>query len=451
MVADLPGIGLILAITIVAGVIAYIGDRVGHQVGRKRLTLFGLRPKYTSTVVAVATGMLIALSVTLAALIASSVVRTAFFRIGQLNAQINQLQAQAVAQQGELQTTRNNNIAVTKASPVAQGVVIDVTIPEAQQLRLFSQFFDEAVRTANVTAARLGLQPDTLRSSDPQVQANLLHELQEARDHFGSLGDHGVPLLFLPVAPSNLFRGDRMTFIFAAWADRRLYGNNEEVASIDVEGGRPIAPQRVPAARVAGVRRARQGRLPLSVLRPPERLRSAALRGRDGGARQGEGPLPARRPLRGRPLPPHLAVRPGRLARGAALNPPAILGLDPGTRKCGYALLAGLGTKPLTQGIAPLEALAERLRELLAATPVSVAAVGRGTNAAAVAEIVRGLGLQVALVDERETTLQARARFFDDHPPRGWRRLIPRGMLLPGRPIDDYAALLIAERYLKAS
>ena len=241
MVADLPGIALVLAIVIVAGVIAYIGDRVGHQVGRKRLTLFGLRPKYTSTVVAVATGMLIALSVTLAALIGSSYVRTAFFRIGQLNAQINQLQAQAVAQENELNTTRNNNIAVTKGSPVAAGVVIDVTLPEAEQLRLFSQFFDDAVRTANVAAVRLGLVQDQKRSSDPQVRAALLTELQEARTHFSGIGDRGVPLLFLPVASSNLFRGDRMTFSFAAWADRRLYGNNEEVASIDVEGGRPIA------------------------------------------------------------------------------------------------------------------------------------------------------------------------------------------------------------------
>ena len=90
MVADLPGIALILAITVVAGVIAYIGDRVGHQVGRKRLTLFGLRPKYTSTIVAVATGMLIALSVTLVALIGSQQVRTAFFRLGQINAHINE-------------------------------------------------------------------------------------------------------------------------------------------------------------------------------------------------------------------------------------------------------------------------------------------------------------------------------------------------------------------------
>ena len=97
------------------------------------------------------------------------------------------------------------------------------------------------------------------------------------------------------------------------------------------------------------------------------------------------------------------------------------------------------------------EALRQRLHELLATHPVAIAAIGRGTNAAAVAEIARTLGLRVELVDERETTLLARSRYFDDHPPRGWRRFVPRGMLLPSRPIDDYAALLIAERYLKGS
>ena len=129
----------------------------------------------------------------------------------------------------------------------------------------------------------------------------------------------------------------------------------------------------------------------------------------------------------------------------------AVLGVDPGTRKFGYAVLTALGAPPLTLGIAPIETLRERLREVLVATPVTVAAVGRGTNAAAVADVVRDLGLPVQLVDERETTLLARARFFRDHPPRGWRRFVPRGMLLPDRPIDDYAALLIAERYLAAS
>jgi RNase H-fold protein (predicted Holliday junction resolvase) len=125
-----------------------------------------------------------------------------------------------------------------------------------------------------------------------------------------------------------------------------------------------------------------------------------------------------------------------------------VLGLDPGTRKCGIAVLRAAGSQP-TLEIVPIEALAGRLRAIVAETPVDVAAVGRGTNAAAICATVRALGLNVELVDEHETTLLARARYFADHPPRGWRRLVPRGMLLPPRPIDDYAALLIAERYLK--
>ena len=33
------GLLIVIAIAILAGGIAYVGDRVGHQVGRKRLTL----------------------------------------------------------------------------------------------------------------------------------------------------------------------------------------------------------------------------------------------------------------------------------------------------------------------------------------------------------------------------------------------------------------------------
>ena len=125
-----------------------------------------------------------------------------------------------------------------------------------------------------------------------------------------------------------------------------------------------------------------------------------------------------------------------------------VLGLDPGTRKCGFAVVDSAGGRPPALGIAPIEGLTQRLLEIVAATPPDVVALGRGTNAAAVAKAVRALGLRVELVDEYETTLKARGRFFADHPPRGWRRLIPRGMLLPDRPSDDYAALLIAERFL---
>lgn len=75
---------LALVIVAVSGLIAYIGDLVGRKMGRKRLSLFGLRPRYTAIVISVGSGMLIAL-LTLAATIAiNKGVRDAFFRLEQV-------------------------------------------------------------------------------------------------------------------------------------------------------------------------------------------------------------------------------------------------------------------------------------------------------------------------------------------------------------------------------
>lgn len=126
----------------------------------------------------------------------------------------------------------------------------------------------------------------------------------------------------------------------------------------------------------------------------------------------------------------------------------AILGIDPGTRKCGYALVTAIGAAPLELGIVPTEGLGDRVRELAARYAIRAVALGGGTHARPVNDQLAGLDVPVSLVDERETTLLARRRYFAVHPPRGWRRLVPRGMLLPPRPIDDFAAVLIAERLL---
>jgi Protein of unknown function (DUF3084) len=238
----LPGLIFVVIITVIAGVIAYIGDRVGHQVGRKRLTLFGLRPKYTSTIVAVGTGMLIALSVTLLALAASGYVRMAFFRLGQLNAQINQLQAQAVAQQHELDTTRQANLILANRAQIAPAVVVDMRRTDAEQQRALSTFFDDTVKYLNRTYANgAGLAPYRKTSSDPTVRTNLVELLRDARDREATSGDAGVPMLFVPIAAQNLFRGETISFYLPAWPDKRLASAGDEIASIEVEGGKAIA------------------------------------------------------------------------------------------------------------------------------------------------------------------------------------------------------------------
>ncbi len=49
----------------------------------------------------------------------------------------------------------------------------------------------------------------------------------------------------------------------------------------------------------------------------------------------------------------------------------------------------------------------------------------------AVKAALEGLGLPIHFVDEYETSRAARELYFADHPPRGWRRLIPIGLQLP--------------------
>jgi hypothetical protein len=231
------GLLVVVIIIVLAGAIAYVGDRVGHQVGRKRLTLFGLRPKYTSTIVAVGTGMLIALIVTLGALAASSYVRTAFFRLGTLSTRINELQAQAIAQEKELQQTRSGILRVPKYTLIANTAwTYDLAKSDADQLDDFGRFFDAVVRIANQQLATkaVGLRPYVHKSSEPAIRAELLQQLRAARE---STADPHALILFLPVAFQNLFRGEVISFSFAAFEDKRLATAGETLASIEVTGG----------------------------------------------------------------------------------------------------------------------------------------------------------------------------------------------------------------------
>jgi Protein of unknown function (DUF3084) len=233
------GLLVVVMIIVLAGAIAYVGDRVGHQVGRKRLTLFGLRPKYTSTIVAVGTGMLIALIVTLGALGASSYVRTAFFRLGTLTGRINELQAQALSQEKELQQTRSGSLAVPKFTLIANTYwTFDLAKSDAEQLDDFGHFFDTVVRIANqqLTTPAVGLRPYTHTSSEPKIRAEELELMRQAREQ---TSDPHAAILFLPVAYQNLFRGEVITFSFQFFEDKRLATAGETLATIDVAGGTP--------------------------------------------------------------------------------------------------------------------------------------------------------------------------------------------------------------------
>ncbi len=129
---------------------------------------------------------------------------------------------------------------------------------------------------------------------------------------------------------------------------------------------------------------------------------------------------------------------------------PVILGFDPGKDKCGLAVI-GLDRQlyyhqvvPAKEAIATIETLRQRY-------PVSLLVMGDQTTAKRwkqqlYQELVEPLN--VILVNERYSTLEARDRYWQMYPPKGLTKLLPQGMRQPPRPIDDIVAILLIERYL---
>ena len=100
------GIMLILVLVITGGVIAVLGDRVGTKVGKKRLSLFGLRPRHTSTIVTIVTGIVIT-TLTFGILAAASEnVRTALFGMEKLNRSMQETREKLVLASSELEAAR---------------------------------------------------------------------------------------------------------------------------------------------------------------------------------------------------------------------------------------------------------------------------------------------------------------------------------------------------------
>lgn len=127
-----------------------------------------------------------------------------------------------------------------------------------------------------------------------------------------------------------------------------------------------------------------------------------------------------------------------------------VIAIDPGRCKCGVAVVRGVGADVLHRAVVPTEQIPEALADLHARYCPDVILIGNGTMASDAAEAAKSLGAPVELVDERMTSIEARKRYFAEHPPRGLRRLLPISLQTPDQPCDDYVAVILAERYLSS-
>ena len=132
-------------------------------------------------------------------------------------------------------------------------------------------------------------------------------------------------------------------------------------------------------------------------------------------------------------------------------EPERVLAIDPGRDKCGIAVVdRTLGV--LQRSIVSARQLMHSVEQWSKQFSCPVVIVGNKTACQQVLDSLAMLQIEnkvgsIVTVDEHNSTQEARGRYWQANPPRGWRKLLPIGLLPPPCAIDDIAAIILAERY----
>ena len=171
------GVTLILGIAITGGIIAFLGDRIGTRVGKRRMTLWGLRPRYTSIIITILTGILIAGSTLSFLVLISYDVRTALFGMEALKKQTRELSDEVGVRTKELEAARAE-LEKKNAEYAATNERIAAITKELQALQANKQELD--ARIAALNSAKEVLQQDIDRLNE--LTANLRRGIATVRE-----------------------------------------------------------------------------------------------------------------------------------------------------------------------------------------------------------------------------------------------------------------------------
>ena len=127
-----------------------------------------------------------------------------------------------------------------------------------------------------------------------------------------------------------------------------------------------------------------------------------------------------------------------------------IIAIDPGTKKCGYAV-ADSNLSILQREVISTDKIVEIITDSLNIYKIDKIILGNGTNYKNIEESLKNhfSKLKIVLIEEEFSTLEARKKYFEAHPPRGIFKFIPLSLRVPPGHYDDFAAILLAEKYFK--
>ena len=124
-----------------------------------------------------------------------------------------------------------------------------------------------------------------------------------------------------------------------------------------------------------------------------------------------------------------------------------LISIDPGKCKCGLVLV-DLYKKKVHQAIVlNTEFLPNYVKNLNNSENISKVIIGNGTTSRQIIEKLEFIKKDLIIVEERNTTLRAKKRYFELFPNRGLKTFLPKEILIMNKNLDALSALIILEDY----
>ena len=124
-----------------------------------------------------------------------------------------------------------------------------------------------------------------------------------------------------------------------------------------------------------------------------------------------------------------------------------LISIDPGKCKCGLVLV-DLHKKKVDQAIVlNTEFLPNYVKNLNDSENISKVIIGNGTTSRQNIEKLDFIRNDLIIVEEKNTTLRAKKRYFEIFPNRGLKSFIPKEIFIMNKNLDALSALIILEDY----
>lgn len=251
------GLKIILLLLLISGSIAFIGDYLGRRIGKERLSLFGLRPLYTAILIAIISGMLIALTTLGTMLLISRNARTALFGLEELRKSITSAKSELEERNKELAIKRREQEELEKKLSSAKAEIQKLIetkekLSEEIELTRKGKMLFRVNDSISISLIQAGENKEKIEAQLKQVLTSadsLVRSLGITSDEHlifispeefnstisylqGKTGEHVVILK----AAQNTLLGEEVKTHFEIKENKLIYKTGKEITSADIDG-----------------------------------------------------------------------------------------------------------------------------------------------------------------------------------------------------------------------